>query len=109
MSREDLMNAFDLIKSNCANNPNCKDCLFLARNSGCVFDRGEPPCDIELCNNQLDIEVEFSINTISEYCKNIFDCSNCALFDSDSYCSCFLLESPEHWKDDLQDRLNKKG
>ena len=109
MSREDLMKAFDLIKSNCAVSPNCKGCPFIARNAGCVFNYGKLPCDIELCNKQLDIEVERAINIISEYCKNNLDCHNCALFDADSYYRCFLLKSPEHWKDDLQDRFNKKG
>lgn len=108
MSREELMHAFDLIKSNCADNPNCNDCPFLARNIGCVFDHGKPPCDIELCNKRLDIEVERSINVISEYCNNILDCRNCALFDADSYYRCFLLKSPRNWKVDLKDRLNKK-
>lgn len=109
MSRDELMHAFDLIKSNCADNPDCIDCLFLARNAGCVIDHGKPPCDIELCNKQLDIEVECSINTISEYCNNKLDCHNCALFNADSYYSCFLRKSPENWKNGLQDRLNKKG
>lgn len=109
MSRDELMRAFDLIKSNCADNPNCVDCLFLARNAGCVFDHGKPPCDIELCDKRLDVEVEYSINTISEYCEHNVDCNNCALFNADSNYRCFLLKSPEHWKDDLQNRLNKKG
>lgn len=109
MSREELMHAFDLIKSNCADSPNCIDCLFLARNAGCVFGHGKIPRDIELGNKQLDIEVERAINIVSEYCENNLDCHNCALFDDDPYYRCFLIKSPEQWKDDLQDRLNKKG